>query len=335
MLNNNFASVSAQIARANAPYISPKKQDNLVDAIRQGANDYYTYDAIRRNNAEQDRMNVLSQNLANALESGDEKAINNAYYAYNPQGAVETLMKIKQAKEQSDLDFARQKELLGLQNKYALALQDAKNKGNNSLVNISMNNPFDKKRIEKIASNIDENIASSQSRIDDYNRMEQLLNSSNVSTGGVRGAIQKMAPTALLNDETQELQSIINKIVPQMRPSGSGSTSDRDMAIFEKATVGLDKSKDANLNIVRGRRAVDENAIAREELRADWINQGGSLTEFDKQWRNYLNSNPIFSDSDANLNKNRINAYDWFYGKRNNTTKEKQQTQDNDPLGIL
>ena len=127
MLNNNFASVSAQIARANAPYISPKKQDNLVEAIRQGANDYYTYDAIRRNNAEQDRMNVLSQNLAKALESGDEKAINDAYYAYNPQGAVETLMKIKQAKEQSDLDFARQKELLGLQNKYALALQDAKN----------------------------------------------------------------------------------------------------------------------------------------------------------------------------------------------------------------
>ena len=127
MLNRNFASVSAQIARANAPYISPKKQDNLVEALRQGANDYYRYDAIRRNNAEQERMNVLSQNLANALESGDEKAINDAYYAYNPQGAVETLMKIKQAKEQSDLDFARQKELLGLQNKYALALQDAKN----------------------------------------------------------------------------------------------------------------------------------------------------------------------------------------------------------------
>ena len=209
MLNRNFASVSAQIAQANAPYISPKKQDNLVEALRQGANDYYRYDAIRRNNAEQERMNVLSQNLANALESGDEKAINDAYYAYNPQGAVETLMKIKQAKEQSDLDFARQKELLGLQNKYALALQDAKNKGNNSLVNISMNNPFDKKRIETIASNIDENIATSRAKIDDYSRLEQLLQDEDVSTGGITGAIKENVPTAFLNEKEQEFKAIV------------------------------------------------------------------------------------------------------------------------------
>lgn len=333
MLNNNFASVSAQIARANAPYISPKKQDNLVEAIRQGANDYYTYDAIRRNNAEQDRMNVLSQNLAKALESGDEKAINDAYYAYNPQGAYETLMKIKQAKEQSDLDFARQKELLGLQNKYALALQDAKNKGNNSLVNISMNNPFDKKRIEKIASNIDENISASQSKINDYKRMEQLLEDPDVSTGGVVGAIKDNIPTALLNEKEQELQSIISKIVPQMRPTGSGSTSDKDIEIFKKAAVGLNKSKDANLNLVRAGIAGEENSIAQEELRADWINQGGSLTEFDKQWRKYREANPIFSSENGDLNQNRLTAYDWFSGKRN--VPEKNQTQDNDPLGIL
>ena len=333
MLNNNFASVSAQIARANAPYISPKKQDNLVEAIRQGANDYYTYDAIRRNNAEQERMNVLSQNLANALESGDEKAINDAYYAYNPQGAVETLMKIKQAKEQSDINFARQKELLGLQNKYALALQDAKNKGNNSLVNISMNNPFDKKRIEKIASNIDENISASQSKINDYKRMEQLLEDPDVSTGGVVGAIKDNIPTALLNEKEQELQSIISKIVPQMRPTGSGSTSDKDIEIFKKAAVGLNKSKDANLNLVRAGIAGEENSIAQEELRADWINQGGSLTEFDKQWRKYREENPIFSSENGDLNQNRLTAYDWFSGKRN--VPEKNQTQDNDPLGIL
>lgn len=333
MLNRNFASVSAQIAQANAPYISPKKQDNLVEALRQGANDYYRYDAIRRNNAEQERMNVLSQNLANALESGDEKAINDAYYAYNPQGAVETLMKIKQAKEQSDLDFARQKELLGLQNKYALALQDAKNKGNNSLVNISMNNPFDKKRIETIASNIDENIATSRAKIDDYSRLEQLLQDEDVSTGGITGAIKENVPTAFLNEKEQEFKAIVKKIIPQMRTPGSGAASDKDMATFEEASPGLSKEKEANLNLVRGTKIAEENAIAREELRADWINQGGSLTEFDKQWRNYLDSNRIFSNKNGDLNQNRLTAYDWFSGKRN--VPEKNQKQDNDPLGIL
>ena len=115
-----------------------------------------------------------------------------------------------------------------------------------------------------------------------------------------------------------------------MRPTGSGSTSDRDMAIFEQATVGLDKNKDANLNIVRGRRAVDENNISREELRADWVSQGGSLTEFDKQWRNYLNSNPIFSDESGRLNPNRVNAYDWFSG-----SQKQEKNVVSDPLGIL
>lgn len=330
MLNNNFASTSAAIARANMPDITPQRQIDLVEALRQGANDYYTYDAIRRNNDEQDRIRGLEQNLAEALAGGNEQEISNAYAQLNPTGYMDYLNKIKANREAADLEFARQKELLDIQNQNAMGLARLKSSlGMTGGVNVNIN-PFDKKRIEKIASNIDENISASQSRIDDYNRMEQLLNNENVQTGGVSGAIKKSLPTAFLNDETQELQSIINKIVPQMRPTGSGSTSDKDMAIFEKATVGLDKNKEANLNIVRGRRAVDENAIAREEIRADWINQGGSLTDFDKQWRKYLNSNPIFSDESGKLNPNRLTAYEWFGGARNTTKQE-----DSDPLGIL
>ena len=122
MLNNNFASTSAAISRANMPNITPQKQIDLVEALRQGANDYYTYDAIRRNNDEQDRIRGLEQNLAEALSGGNEQEINNAYAQLNPTGYMEYLNRIKANREASDLDFARQKELLDIQNQNAMGL---------------------------------------------------------------------------------------------------------------------------------------------------------------------------------------------------------------------
>lgn len=176
----------------------------------------------------------------------------------------------------------------------------------------SVVNPFDKKRMENIGKEMDKNISASQSRVDDYNRMEQLLNDPEVVTGGAKGAFKESLPDFALDAKTAELRSIIKKIVPQMRPAGSGTTSDRDMKIFEQATVGLGKDKEANLNIVRGRKIVDENNIAKEELRYEWVNNGGNLGDFDKAWRQYLNANPIFENESGKLNKNRQDAYNWF-----------------------
>lgn len=292
---------------------------------------------------------MKTQDLASALESGDQEAINKARSALDPTGYADLLEKQAQRAEdrQWALEDAERKqqnalELLAQQTKNAFALENLKNKnaqnlalfkaqngiGTEGLVNINMN-PLDKKRIETIGKKMDENIAASQSRLDDYGRMEQLLQSPNVSTGGVIGEAQNLLPDGLLNQDTVELRSLIKKIVPQMRPTGSGTTSDRDMKVFEQATVGLGKDKDANLNIVRGRKLVDENNIAKEELRYQWLNMGGNLGDFDKEWRNYLNKNPIFSNQNGKLNTSRKNAYEWFSGDRTS-----QQTTETDPLGL-
>lgn len=295
------------------------------------------------------QTNFRVQDLASALESGDQEAINKARSALDPTGYANFLDQQAQRAEdrQWALEDAERKQqnaldLLAQQTKNAFALENLRNQnaqnlalfkaqngiGTNGLVNINMN-PLDKKRIETIGKKMDENIAASQSRLDDYGRMEQLLQSPNVSTGGVIGEAQNLLPDGLLNQDTVELRSLIKKIVPQMRPTGSGTTSDRDMKVFEQATVGLGKDKDANLNIVRGRKLVDENNIAKEELRYQWLNMGGNLGDFDKEWRNYLNKNPIFSNQNGKLNANRKNAYEWFSGDRTS-----QQTTETDPLGL-
>lgn len=104
------------------PDITPQKQVDLVDVLRQTADDYYKYDALRRNNEEKDRIKGLEQDLADAIKSGDETAINNAYAQLNPSGYVDYLNKIKANRDASDLEFARQKELLDIENKNAMGL---------------------------------------------------------------------------------------------------------------------------------------------------------------------------------------------------------------------
>lgn len=353
MLGRDFSGTSANIARMNIPDFTTTRP-NMRDSILEALNAYYSIDEKERNRREKERLTGLEQNLTDAIKSGDEEAIKNAYAEINPSGYIQGVNDARNKRELEELKTRNSMDLETLKNQFAYNLAKDKigwklaadklsdsEKRTNSIKNyeyligngvpedqarkmafekgnLEVNlNPFEKKRIENIAKNIDKNISESQSRINDYNRIEQLLEDKDVKTGGISGSIKKNIPTALLNSKTQELQSLINKIVPQMRPSGSGPISDKDMAIFEKATVGLDKEKEANLNIVKGRRAIDENSIAREELRAEWVGNGGQITDFDREWRNYINKNPIFSNSNGELNKNRINPYDWFSEKRN------------------
>lgn len=248
------------------------------------------------------------------INSGDWEGGVNTIAERNPEVALS----LAQYKQQQDdaMNLEKMKIAANMQNRntltpyqqmmISLKQQELANKQTNNI------NPFDKKRIENIAKDMDKNVSASQSRIDDYSRMEQLLNDPEVATGGWKGAVNESLPDWALDEKTAELRSIIKKIVPQMRPTGSGTTSDRDMKVFEQATVGLGKDKQANLNIARGRRLVDENNIAKEQLRYEWVNNGGNLGDFDTAWRQYLNANPIFASNDGKLNVNRQDAYSWF-----------------------
>jgi hypothetical protein len=325
MLNRDFAGTTARIA--STTNITPVEQVDYAGALKNFLNEYRTSADRYEKQKDKELLKSKTDALTNAIKGGNQDEINNALATVDPVAYAQMLKSDAQRAE--DRKWA----LDDATTKYLRDLEIAKIK-NNGLVNINMSNPLDKKRIETIGKNMDANIEESQARVNDYNRMEQLLNNPNVTTGGLKGFASENLPDWALNPETVELRSIIKKIVPQMRPAGSGTTSDRDMKIFEQATVGLGKDKDANLNIVRGRKVVDENNIAREELRYQWLTNGGSLSDFDKQWRNYLNSNPIFASEDGKLNDKRVNAYDWFSKpqapslKNFNQDKEEQTISD-------
>lgn len=63
--------------------------------------------------------------LVNAVESGDEEAINRAAAAYDPKAYMDSIRKIKAARELADLAFQRQKEMADYNHALDMKKQDA------------------------------------------------------------------------------------------------------------------------------------------------------------------------------------------------------------------
>ena len=141
-------------------------------------------------------------------------------------------------------------------------------------------------------------------------RFEKLLETQ--ETGGLYGApivggiVRGLA--APFNPELAEMEAITAKIVPTMRAPGSGSSSDRDMAMFERATMGMDKPTATNKALASGMKVAAQNMIDYGLFKDWWFSQRGSLVGAPGAWQDYLDTNTIF-DPNSNepvLNKSRV-----------------------------
>lgn len=149
MLNRNFAATSKDLGRVNMTVEQPHftKQQDWGQIMGQFLTDYKN-----QNN---------EKALAEALQSGDEEAINKAAAAYDPQAAMQE--RLSRMAEQRKFD--QQKELLGIKNNYdaadfdrsaALAREIAQIKaGGNGLVNINMGASEEAPAVDKAQMGID------------------------------------------------------------------------------------------------------------------------------------------------------------------------------------
>jgi hypothetical protein len=340
MVGRNSAALIAQIGQMTRPKVTEGKSIDIAGAV----DAYFKGKEL----AEKQQQKQNLEDLTTALQGGNEEEIGQAYAKADPIGYNKYLQNLKQANLQREQAVADEE----LKHQRSLELEKVKNAntkevqnynylisqgktpeealslafGKNALVNINTS-PFEKKRIEKIASQMDEKISESTEKLGKLEQIKTYLNSPDVNTGGTTGLAKEYAPNIFLSTDEQNLRTLINEMLPRMRAPGSGSTSDKDMEIFKKGTVGFSKDKQANLNIVEGSLIAEQNNIAKEELRAEYISSGmGNSTQFDKEWREYLNKNPIFANEKAEFNKNRIDPYSWFAGER--TVKNTNMTQD-------
>lgn len=116
----------------------------------------------------------------------------------------------------------------------------------------------------------------------------------NVNTGG---AVDKFGPTRALQgmgNQYAEMESITAQLAPAMREPGSGSSSDYDGKQFERATVGVDKPRQANENIAKAVVLRAQQAQEYADFRQTYLEQNGTLQGADRYWKQYADSNPIF-----------------------------------------
>ena len=122
-----------------------------------------------------------------------------------------------------------------------------------------------------------------------------------------------------MDDDKREMVKITNLLTPQMRQGMPGAASDRDVAMFRGATVGIDVPKAVNDNIIAGMTARLENANNRQSFMEEYFTQNQHLNGAEQKWKEYIEANPIFDPDPAlegqyALNKSRQGYKEYFSG---------------------
>jgi len=118
--------------------------------------------------------------------------------------------------------------------------------------------------------------------------VEQLGQALQNAPQGAQGALTSMASSLGLKMEgasdVELADAIINQLVPQQRPPGSGTMSDADLALFKRSLPRIINSPDGNRKIIGYLRAIAEYDMQRGNIARQW--QLGSIdaAEADRQF---------------------------------------------------
>lgn len=117
-----------------------------------------------------------------------------------------------------------------------------------------------------------------------------------VETGGlaaIPGVNSVMAP---FDNKRSAMNAIVSRITPAMRNGLPGAASDRDVAMFKEATVGLDKPFKANQSIATSARSFAARQHDYVAYMEAYAKKNGNLLGAQEGWDNYTASNPVFEE---------------------------------------
>jgi hypothetical protein len=66
--------------------------------------------------------------------------------------------------------------------------------------------------------------------------------------------------------DSQAMEAVVNRIIPKLRPPGSGTMSDRDVELFKKSLPGLSTSPAGNRIIIQSLQRIAERSIKEGEI---------------------------------------------------------------------
>lgn len=112
-------------------------------------------------------------------------------------------------------------------------------------------------------------------------------------------------PGFLQGSAEQEMEAITSRLAPGQRIEGSGTTSDRDIAMFVKAVPSINKKGDVNQAIRENFAKQYDRSRAKLQFLQDYYDQYGHLNGADTLWEK--EKNKYLTQPSANQPKNTTN----------------------------
>lgn len=155
--------------------------------------------------------------------------------------------------------------------------------------------PFEKKSQEKLAENyvtIADSGRTARRSLSDINRLESLLEKTSTGFGAsAKLAAGNIGIATKGLSELQAADALINKLVPQQRPPGSGTMSDADLDLYKKSVVRIINQPGANKLIIDSTKDINNYIIKEADIANQVLNGKISREEADRKFAEL--GNPI------------------------------------------
>lgn len=143
------------------------------------------------------------------------------------------------------------------------------------------------------------------------NQLEQFgeLNRKSRTGALYEGSLSSFMPESLRGADEKVMQSITSDLAPKKRIAGSGTTSDKDIALYLQSLPSIEKGGDVNQQIRENYRKQYEKANAKLQFMQNYYDQYGHLNGADAIWQQQNKvvnqnkpagaTNRLFQDADA------------------------------------
>ena len=148
--------------------------------------------------------------------------------------------------------------------------------------------PFEKKSQEKLAENyvtIADSGRTARRSLSDINRLESLLEKTSTGFGAsAKLAAGNIGIVTKGLSELQAAEALINKLVPQQRPPGSGTMSDADLELYKKSVVRIINQPGANKLIIESTKDINNYIVKEADIANQVLNGKISREEADRKF---------------------------------------------------
>lgn len=137
----------------------------------------------------------------------------------------------------------------------------------------------------------------------DINRFQEL--NAQTRTGGLMGMGPFAAARNMFDPNVQQINEINARLTPAQRQPGSGTTSDRDLALFQQAVPGLNRDRTANTAILERGRQEAVRRQQRADFYAEFAAKNGTLNGAEQAFRGTIGLGSMESPYDLSQGQSR------------------------------